>query len=655
MFKAFGPFATALADTYSASGNTEAGAALTDVGSAGGKTVRLRDGAYGGGRGVMVDGRVFTSEVVITADDRAGAVFGETWIEDSEYLTFDGVTFYVASGTHLVLYGTNSNITIKNCDIYGTTIDPEGDYSSSGPTAAAGLNLHGASTHTDISILNNYIHDCAIGVVGGAAGTFRIQGNHIENVYEDCIKINGNAGIVIISDNYLAGVIANGFDAGNPHADFIQFLGKGSDWTGIEIDRNIIVATHSRAAAQGMFLDDMSAGFYYSGTKIRGNLIVQKGGLSTGIRVRQAKNVEVYGNTVVSQLLFTAEGPGIVVGEDTTTGTHLIKNNVADRFSISGAATITNNRKLGIGGEAIGYGTVFNGSAFDPDSRASALTEFEMKANGPLDRADTYGDVGAVGSGYVTWASTNPGNDGSLDSNYESYTPPTTGSPMDLFNSLESGFFYDTTTADDLYQSAGLTTPVTTDGQTVSSITDASRNGSDGAVDTGEAPTWGATDKGISFDGSQSLYADWELGSTTYNMGFIVQTTDTQGTLVPAHNTHVPWMLPIHDGSTETSITDNSGSPSIYIDGVLFSGNRDAFHTAVSDGNPHFVEIRAFTGGGTNSWNGNKISFGIYSPDAIWNYTGIIGSPYVTTNNDTATLDSVRSWYATNYGITFPT
>lgn len=407
------------ADTISAASNTEMGQSLATAAAAPGRTIKLRDGNYAGGRLTVTRRWNPANEVRITAYNKNACIWGETWIEESSNLHIDGVTFYVATGSLIVLYHALDNIKIRNCHIYGSTIDTEGDYSVSGPNVAGGIVTNNVGqVQSDIYIENNEIHDVGIGFTGRCQGVLSIQGNMIYNCYEDCLKLNYVSGTasILVKDNYLAGVIASGSNAGNPHPDYIQFIGTGVDWSGIEIDRNIIVHLYDRAAAQGIFMDDMSSGFYYSGVKVRGNLVVQKGGSSTGIRIRQAKNCEVYGNTVVSHLGFAASGPGITVGDGATNGTHIVKNNAADNFVLSGTVTNENNVTLGTGGATVAYSTTFDGPTFAPTTRAAALSAFSMKVGGPLDLAV---NVGAIGSGYVTLPSTFPGSDGSLDPSFE--------------------------------------------------------------------------------------------------------------------------------------------------------------------------------------------------------------------------------------------
>jgi len=417
------------ANVYSASSMADVKAAVVDIGTGGGKTIKCRSGTYSSDAATFKN-RAFTSEVILTSYESQGALFvAPLDVRNTDNLTIDDVTVFGngTAGSLVIIRDGSDTVTVQNSLLYDDYIDPEGDYSSAQPVRRYGINKDGTTAPVDVTIKDNEIRYCLVGVSMGCSGTLTIQGNFIHNVYEDCLKIGPGSSSTLIKDNFLAGVIASGSDAGNPHPDFIQFLGHTADWTGIEIDRNTMVDLYTRAAAQGIFLDDMSSGFYYVG-KIRGNAAINSG--NAGITVRQAKDCEVYGNTLARANIAESGTLAILIGDDTTSGTHTVKNNVADSITVSGTSDESNNIESGAGGATLAYfgaSGSFAGSDDDPETTLSEIrSKYTMKLNGRLD-ADTsggpsVGDIGAIGSGYVTWASANPGSSGgALDDSYIAY------------------------------------------------------------------------------------------------------------------------------------------------------------------------------------------------------------------------------------------
>jgi len=399
----------AIADAYS----TRSEAEITSAVAAGwsGKTILVRDGTYewdylwtrrktfgGVGVGAILKahnwrGATFTRDL--------SAVPPSFTVRSASNFTIDG---FVMLGSQFVMIRETTyeiaNITIQNCEIGGSTpIDETADWSGGLVGYSNGIVTNGGA-NTNLTIRNNYIHDCDVGIVVYDDGDLTIEGNHVLRCYEDTVKIASAAtDNVYIRDNFLSGVIGNGNDAGNPHPDFIQFVGVGVSGV-IEIDRNIMLGWVARAGPQGVFLDDLGAGNYYT-AKLRGNLLINdQSGSTTGLRVRQAENCEAYGNTVVGYN--ESGGPGIQLGDDTTSGTHISKNNAARDFTYGGTPTTANNIAMGLSGATVAYADAFVGADWAALSYADLLSVWSMKVAGDLDLAT---NVGAVGSGYVVWGS----------------------------------------------------------------------------------------------------------------------------------------------------------------------------------------------------------------------------------------------------------
>lgn len=581
-------------NTYSVSNMTEALAAASAINTAsdGARTIKLRTGSYGQNANFMKD-RAYENRVTITPHSGATATFSNIDITNTDNVTLDGLTFYRASSSMLSVRGGSAEIIIENNTFSGPDIDPTGDYSAQQPTLTIGITKDGTTPPHNLTIRNNTLHDIVYPIGWspmGATGFLTITGNYIYDFYEDGIKINYPAGnaTTTIADNVLIGAIGNSADVDSPHIDYIQAVGVGDrDWTGLEILRNIIVNTYSRATAQGIFIDDMTGGYHFNGIKVNGNLVINTGGATTGIRVRQAEDAEIYGNTIVSQLLFAAAGPGIVIGDDITAGTHLVRNNVADVISIAGTTISENNQVAGIGGATIAYSTLFAGSTFSPTTRAAALSEFAMRANGPLDTdasgGASIGDIGAVGSGYVTFPASAPGGGGSLNTAYEAdVTAPTisTLNPADnatevnvtsnLVASFSETVSFDTTVIIGLYES----------NDTVVETWDEGDIGSGIAI-SGNTLTINPTSN---LTASTSYYV--QIGTTTIKDG--------------ADN----YFAGITDETTWTFTTGNSSyvASAVRFDGSSDYLTRDADLTGISDGKEGLLSVWVNLQGGDGTF-----------------------------------------------------
>jgi hypothetical protein len=396
----------AAANEFSVRDMTEAKAALQSFAGGGGKTVRFRAGDYGQD-GDLTRNRAFTSRTVITVDAGATATFTQIDVENTDYLTLDGLTFYRDTAGEMCLLRAGAiDPIVQNCTFSGPTISPTGDYSASSPTNISAIAWDGTTPPTNASILNNTVHDVVTAFAPNSTGVLRIEGNLVYNFYGDCFSLDYYAGrtATYVKDNILIGMISNPNDYNNPHPDFMHFRSNShtlvADWASLEIDRNICINCYQRAQPNAcIYLSDIQSTYYFT-AKIRGNLIVSNGYGTSGLLVSRAKDCEIYGNTVVSNLLLTdaRDGPGIVIGSSAASGTNIIKNNASDGFAITGTSEEDNNHTLGKRGATIAYATAFNGSTFAVSTAATAKSEFAMKASGPLD-ADTSGNA-SVGLGY---------------------------------------------------------------------------------------------------------------------------------------------------------------------------------------------------------------------------------------------------------------
>lgn len=162
---------------------------------------------------------------------------------------------------------------------------------------------------------------------------------------------------------------------------------------------------------------------WYEDPIIKGNLVINGPNETCGIKVSGANNLTLIGNTVANHP-FHPGAASISLMDVALLGNTLIQNNVADDIEVAAefAWDDINNVVLGLAGATIPYADAFVGPDFSVTDREDVIAAWTNKPNGPLDidgsGTGTVGDVGA-GSGYVTWATTSPGNDGSLDTDYE--------------------------------------------------------------------------------------------------------------------------------------------------------------------------------------------------------------------------------------------
>lgn len=361
----------------------------------------LKDGDYA----VTFDGywknRRMINTLTFKSENPQGARFpNPTIFNNAGNFTFDGIYF----NNQISMTQSSDNLTFRNTEHFFAAVDERpGAYNAvAGPTAEA---IYGNGTCGNITVENAHIHGTGGGIVcGSLVGPLTVRGCRFDNIYEDSIKLGGGQPVTI-EDCYFEQPLAMQNDVNDPHADTIQFLGASGDWEDIRIARNIIIAKLTDRSNQCIFFDDIGSNFY-SGVQILGNLIVNVGSLTTGIRIQQAKDCIVKGNTVVSHLGTTAFGPGIEVGGETTSGTHTVEDNAVDQINVAGPQTnVANNVILGVGGANVSYALAFKGSTFDPANRTEVLSEFAMKVGGPLDLPT---NVGAISSGYEIFPSSSP-------------------------------------------------------------------------------------------------------------------------------------------------------------------------------------------------------------------------------------------------------
>jgi hypothetical protein len=399
---------TTVADAYSVQSTTEFNAAITAIGTAasGARSILARPSTF---TAVTISSKNFSNIVTVTrhTSQVANPVFTSFSLNNAHKVTFDDIEVYnPSSGFCFSIIGGSSNIVVNNCDVHGLFYDTTADYSAGAPVQPYFISGSGGTAPVSLTFTNNQFYD-SLGMSITASSSVVFTGNTVYNCYHDTVKIGGTASgfpTVTVTGNTLYNVYGNPTDAGNPHPDFIQFLGFGAVSTGSMVatvsDNTIVGFYGARGAAQLIFSDNFTAGSYLNLT-CENNLAV--GFTAGGIRINQADTCVIRNNTIVrndygtgaSTLFDTA----IIVGTTGTTGTHVAENNVAEGISLAGSPTLTNNilvHRDGTGSSPYAYTTAFDGiaGAFRPASVSDAVTMFQPKAAGPLDVTPVVGFTG---------------------------------------------------------------------------------------------------------------------------------------------------------------------------------------------------------------------------------------------------------------------
>jgi parallel beta-helix repeat protein len=279
------------------------------------------------------------------------------------------------------------------------------DYSAGQPLNIFAFASDGTTRPVNVTIRNNEIYDVRGGISPlCVTGTLTITDNDFHQIYEDAIKISaapsGVTAYAVITGNHIFQMYANDPDS---HVDMIQFVGStGCGSVVATVSDNILVQPYQAdfRVNQGIFSENFPAGTYVQLTA-ENNLYV--GNNAHGISITQAQSCVIRNNTVVRYDAGVGASsswtPAIIIGgttgKYTTSGTHVLENNVGEAVGAAGTPTTSNNILVSRSGGAttpFGYANAFDGIAgsFRPATLAEAVTMFQPKSGGPLD------DGGAV-------------------------------------------------------------------------------------------------------------------------------------------------------------------------------------------------------------------------------------------------------------------
>lgn len=321
-------------------------------------------------------------------------------------ITFRHLKTDTTANAKFTLVGESSHnaedIAIHDCWVRGATGNPDGDYSTSTNYPNLNRDLINTTGSAIGAVGNITVTDCKI-EWGDSLINIRVDkpgnrsiitGNECAFFYGDAIAVTmapANPLPVTISDNFIRDTVGLATDSANPHVDAIRLQGSTAaiaDWTGIEIERNIIVQGTARGDMQAIFLDDMRTGAgdsgYFFVAAIRNNIVAIDFSVH-GITVIQAKDCLVENNTVISWDQGSSNAPSILVaGSGLTTATsgggNVIRNCIADNIGDSvGTLTATNNVTAGLNGSITAYSALFDGPTFAPTTAVEAKTLLNPK------------------------------------------------------------------------------------------------------------------------------------------------------------------------------------------------------------------------------------------------------------------------------------
>ncbi len=353
--------------------------------------------------------KTWASDFTITKHAGAAAIFEGFDIHTATHVVIDGLEIYKdtdAVEALIDLYSGADNIIFRNNSFHAKYYDPSIPYGAP-TTKTVGILTDGSTRPGTVLIEDNAFYDLYRGMALSIATSITIRRNSFHTIASDGIYLaepgSGTFPTTVVQNNDIVDLYTT--DPAD-HGDAIQFDGVASggasgDWT-ISVTGNRIVQSSvvpAGAIAQGIFAKTMPSGQYFTGT-ISGNVLALKteAGFSlNNISVFQAKAMTISNNTVVRSN-HTSGGSGtqlINIGETTTSGTHVLSNNVAEGISAGGSPTLTNNVSLGADGGTIAYSTAFDGSAgsFVPASIAQAVIMFAPKDGGPLDVVPLVGAI----------------------------------------------------------------------------------------------------------------------------------------------------------------------------------------------------------------------------------------------------------------------
>lgn len=270
--------------TFTVKNAAELGVALKTASS--GDAILLEGGQYGA---VTIQGIKFPASVTIGSKDPGNpAVISTMMVKDSSGINFTNIEFSTVGVTKMG--GTfqivgSSRIEFDKIHVHGSLDGNPGN----------DVDGFRVLNSTDVKITNSEFEQLRVAIGHRDSDGLVVSGNNIHDIRMDGIRGSGSSD-VLISKNYLHDFYRiEGVD----HADAIQFYTGNTTKSAqnITITENLIDQGDGYVM-QGIFLRDENGTLPYLNVQVSDNIVIN--GNKNGIAVLGAKNIEVSGNTVVS-------------------------------------------------------------------------------------------------------------------------------------------------------------------------------------------------------------------------------------------------------------------------------------------------------------------------------------------------------------------
>lgn len=297
----------------------------------GGETIKLAAGTYSS---VTLTSKNFTSNVTITSlDQNNKANISQFTIYSSSNVTLKDLIARTDfkptdDNTRLDNIGTSTNVTLDNVTVSGGTGDPS-------LSKGWGLFVRDSS---NVVIKNSSFDHFSVGLVAQNDDGMKILNSSFHENRRDHTNFTEMSNL-LIDGNSFTGL----YPVDGEHPDAIQFFTakkvKGNN--NITISNNVIMQGAGKGN-QGIFMNDEDGNLPYTNININNNLIYENG-YYHGINVTHGQNVNVTGNTVVSQ----PDGIDLWIRLDQVSG-GTVANNVTDRVITDTATNMTMGKNYSI-------------------------------------------------------------------------------------------------------------------------------------------------------------------------------------------------------------------------------------------------------------------------------------------------------------------
>lgn len=255
-----------------------------------GDKIILAPGNYGA---ISISAKNFSSQVTLVSSDPAKkAHIDSLLIKGSNNIKIQGIDLGRSLGAGesaafaMATVSKSSNITFEGVVVHGSADkDPSND--------GRGISVLDSSR---IKVLNSNFFDLGRGVLFGRSTDIEVIGNKLSNLRSDGMDFSA-VQRVLIDNNRISDI----YPATGDHPDAIQFFTAGATSASTDIViRNNQIFQGNGGGAQGIFLRNGDGLLPFERVKIQNNIVYAYQGFN-GITVIGGKNIEVVGNTSISQ------------------------------------------------------------------------------------------------------------------------------------------------------------------------------------------------------------------------------------------------------------------------------------------------------------------------------------------------------------------